>query len=134
MVTKPILPNLLYIFFDNFFCSGYGVELQIKSSEYKAQDDRKVEADGSQEGDGGDEDHEKAEEEVEGFLFDTLNELHPDKKDKLDEFKQHLKDQKNDMAPMKVWQLQVCCARLSHIGKTSLVFIASVNDVVGGTN
>ena len=28
--------------------SGYGVELQIKSSEYKAQDDRKVNADGQE--------------------------------------------------------------------------------------
>ena len=85
--------------------SGYGVELQIKSSEYKAQDDRKVQAEGDG-GEEGSEDHDKKEEAVEGFLFDTLNERHPDKKDKLDEFKQHLKDQKNDMAPLKVWQLQ----------------------------
>ena len=28
--------------------SGYGVELQIKSSEYKAQDDRKVNVDGQE--------------------------------------------------------------------------------------
>ena len=28
------------------FFLGYGVELQIKSSEYKAQDDRKVQDDG----------------------------------------------------------------------------------------
>ncbi len=84
--------------------SGFGVELQIKSSEYKAQDDRKVQVDG-EEGDGDDHEDDKAE-EVEGFDFKKLNELHPDDKEKLGELKQHLLDQNNDMAPMKVWEVQ----------------------------
>ena len=81
--------------------SGYGVELQIKSTEYKAQDDTKLKS-----GDDGDDSGEEGDEEVEGFLFNTLRGLHPDKTEKLTEMKQHLLDMNNDMAPMKVWQLQ----------------------------
>eukprot|EP00092_Neocalanus_flemingeri_P004418 GFUD01004753.1.p1 GENE.GFUD01004753.1~~GFUD01004753.1.p1 ORF type:complete len:1525 (-),score=439.73 GFUD01004753.1:373-4947(-) len=80
--------------------SGYGVELQIKSTEYKAQDDTKLDSEDN------DDSGEESEEEVEGFLFNTLKTLHPDKVDKLAEMKQHLLDLNNDMAPMKVWQLQ----------------------------
>jgi len=80
--------------------SGYGVELQIKSTEYKAQDDTKLDSEDN------DDSGEESEEEVEGFLFGTLKSLHPDKVEKLAEMKQHLLDLNNDMAPMKVWQLQ----------------------------
>lgn len=41
--------------------SGYGVELQVKSTEYKAQDDTKLEGD-----DGSNEDDEAGDEEIEG--------------------------------------------------------------------
>jgi len=81
--------------------SGYGVELQIKSSEYKAQDDTKLEGE-----DGGGDDADDDHQDVEGFLFSKLKDLHPDRQDKLVEMKQHLLDMNNDMAPMKVWQLQ----------------------------
>ena len=81
--------------------SGYGVELQIKSTEYKAQDDREVKGEGGEGSEG-----EVEEEEVEGFVFSTLKDLHPGKTEKLGEMKQHLLDLNNDMAPMKVWQLQ----------------------------
>lgn len=47
--------------------SGYGVELAIKSTEYKAQDDTKVQEEGRTQ----DQEEEK-EEEVEGFLFSKL--------------------------------------------------------------
>lgn len=47
--------------------SGYGVELAIKSTEYKAQDDTKVQEEGQAEEES--EDHEV---EVEGFLFSKL--------------------------------------------------------------
>ena len=86
------------------FLEGFGVELQIKSSEYKAQDDRKVHADG--EGDGHDDGEDDKGDEIEGFDFKKLNELHPADKEKLGELKQHLVDQSNDMAPLKVWELQ----------------------------
>ena len=76
--------------------SGYGVELQIKSTEYKAQDDAELRGEGGE----GEEDEEEG--EVEGFVFSTLKALHEDKVDKLAEMKQHLLDMNNDMAPMKV--------------------------------
>lgn len=84
--------------------SGYGVELQIKSSEYKAQDDRKVMADGENM-DYGDADVEKTQ-AVNGFMFNTLSTEFPEDKEKLQEFKQFLLDENNPMAPLKVWQLQ----------------------------
>ena len=83
--------------------SGYGVELQIKKTEYKAQDDAKLDADGQ----GGEGDvAEEEEKDVEGFKFETLAERHPEDKEKLAEFKRHLLDQQNELPPMKVWQLQ----------------------------
>ena len=81
--------------------SGYGVELQIKSTEYKAQDDTELRG-----GEGGEDSQDESEDEVEGFLFRTLRNKHPEKTEKLGELRQHLLDMNNDMAPMKVWQLQ----------------------------
>ncbi|XP_059082867.1 UDP-glucose:glycoprotein glucosyltransferase 1-like [Tigriopus californicus] len=83
--------------------SGYGVELQIKSTEYKAHDDRKYQSDGD--GENSDSEEEKND-SLDGINFQTLNDRHPADKEKLAEFKQHLIDEKSDMAPMKVWQLQ----------------------------
>ena len=60
---------------------GYGVELQIKSTEYKAQDDTKVKAEQSGapgsdfSGTGNSEIDE--DEEIEGFLFNKLKHLNP---------------------------------------------------------
>lgn len=47
--------------------SGYGVELAIKSTEYKAQDDTKVQEDKQTEDEG-----EEQDVEVDGFLFSKL--------------------------------------------------------------
>lgn len=47
--------------------SGYGVELQLKSTEYKATDDTKVKA-----GAGSDTPEEDDDEEIEGFLITKL--------------------------------------------------------------
>ena len=52
--------------------SGYGVELAVKSTEYKAVDDQKVE--GKNEGRDASSSHDH-EDEVEGFLFGTLRYL-----------------------------------------------------------
>lgn len=82
--------------------SGYGVELAIKSTEYKAKDDTKVDGDGNRTG----EKDESVEDEVQGFIFSTLKDLHPDLKKDLAEFRQHLVDSTSDLAPFKVWQLQ----------------------------
>ncbi|XP_069103600.1 UDP-glucose:glycoprotein glucosyltransferase 1-like [Argopecten irradians] len=80
--------------------SGYGVELAIKSTEYKAKDDTKVES-----GDEADAEDD-GEDEVQGFIFSKLRELHPDNKDDLKAFKNHLVASSTELAALKVWQLQ----------------------------
>ena len=85
------------------------MELQIKSTEYKAQDDTKVKAEtpggmaGSSEGS---EEDTSDEQEIEGFLFGQLKRLNPDLSPKLDKMKQALLDEAQELAPLKVWQLQ----------------------------
>lgn len=81
--------------------SGYGVELQIKSTEYKAQDDTKVRGDSSDSGEQEDE-----EEEIEGFNISKLKSLYPDMKENLEKFRQHLVESSSELAPLKVWQVQ----------------------------
>uniref|UniRef100_A0A3P8U913 UDP-glucose ceramide glucosyltransferase-like 1 n=1 Tax=Amphiprion percula TaxID=161767 RepID=A0A3P8U913_AMPPE len=70
--------------------SGYGVELAIKSTEYKAVDDTK------------DDDND----EVQGFFFGTLKKSHPELQGQLVELRKHLLESTNDMAPLKVWEMQ----------------------------
>lgn len=81
--------------------SGYGVELQMKSTEYKAQDDAEIHDNQSEESSQEDE-----ESEIEGFDFSKLKTLFPDKLNELNKFKQHLEESSNEMAPLKVWQFQ----------------------------
>lgn len=81
--------------------SGYGVELAIKSTEYKAQDDTKVKDDKtSQEEEGTKQD------EMEGFIFTKLKEIYNDDKDKLEELRFHLIESTKEIATLKVWELQ----------------------------
>uniref|UniRef100_A0A673BY12 UDP-glucose glycoprotein glucosyltransferase 2 n=1 Tax=Sphaeramia orbicularis TaxID=375764 RepID=A0A673BY12_9TELE len=75
--------------------SGYGVELAIKSTEYKAVDDTKVKGQPDDDGD-----------EVQGFIFGTLKKSHPEFQEELAELRKHLLESTNDMAPLKVWELQ----------------------------
>nr|XP_002120850.2 UDP-glucose:glycoprotein glucosyltransferase 1 isoform X2 [Ciona intestinalis] len=81
--------------------SGYGVELAMKSTEYKAIDDSVVKDDGSSASllDDG-------EVEVEGFNFSTLARVHPQLTKQLAELRGHLMESTNEMQPMKIWQLQ----------------------------
>ncbi|XP_061827435.1 UDP-glucose:glycoprotein glucosyltransferase 2 isoform X3 [Nerophis lumbriciformis] len=81
--------------------SGYGVELAIKSTEYKAVDDTQVKDSKTIINA---EDDEK--DEIQGFFFGTLKNSHPDLQDQLGELRKHLVDSTNDMAPLKVWELQ----------------------------
>lgn len=82
--------------------SGYGVELQMKSTEYKSQDDSELkDKEGSAETS-----QEEEEIEIEGFDFAKLKQLFPDLKKNLDKFKQHLEDSSNELAALKVWQFQ----------------------------
>ncbi|XP_031416124.1 UDP-glucose:glycoprotein glucosyltransferase 1 isoform X2 [Clupea harengus] len=86
------------------YLSGYGVELAIKNQEYKAKDDTQVE--------GGDETNatlfgeKDSIDEVQGFLFGKLRTLHPELKEELRELRKHLVESTNEMAPLKVWQMQ----------------------------
>ncbi|XP_061648088.1 UDP-glucose:glycoprotein glucosyltransferase 2 isoform X4 [Phyllopteryx taeniolatus] len=81
--------------------SGYGVELAIKSTEYKAVDDTQVKD--SKTIIKAEEDHN---DEVQGFFFGTLKKSHPELQEQLGELRKHLLDSTNDMAPLKVWELQ----------------------------
>ncbi|KAM4731815.1 UDP-glucose:glycoprotein glucosyltransferase 2 [Anableps anableps] len=81
--------------------SGYGVELAIKSTEYKAVDDTKVKDSKTVINAEGDEN-----DEVEGFLFGTLKKTHPELQKQLGELQKHLLESTNDMAPLKVWEMQ----------------------------
>ena len=84
--------------------SGYGVELVIKNTEYKAKDDTEIKAksdsltDGFQ---GEDLD------EVQGFLFGKLKNIYPQLDNELDRFKQYLLDtESNEMHQLKAWEYQ----------------------------
>ncbi|KAG8586345.1 hypothetical protein GDO81_005352 [Engystomops pustulosus] len=81
--------------------SGYGVELAIKDTEYKAMDDIEVKAINST-----DKSYEGISEDVQGFYFDKLIQMYPDLKDNLVEFRKHLIESTNEMVPLKVWELQ----------------------------
>ncbi|GIY25555.1 UDP-glucose:glycoprotein glucosyltransferase 1, partial [Caerostris extrusa] len=78
--------------------SGYGVELAVKSTEYKAQDDTKVVGPEQEEID--------KHEELEGFIFSKLKDLHPSKKDELEQLKKHILDNSKEIPSLKVWELQ----------------------------
>ncbi|XP_072217611.1 UDP-glucose:glycoprotein glucosyltransferase 2 isoform X2 [Excalfactoria chinensis] len=86
------------------YLSGYGVELAIKSTEYKAVDDTQVKV--TNETKKEEDEEEKEEGDVQGFLFGKLKQLHPDLKNNLKEFKKHLIETTNSTEPLKVWELQ----------------------------
>uniref|UniRef100_A0A8C5N033 UDP-glucose ceramide glucosyltransferase-like 1 n=1 Tax=Leptobrachium leishanense TaxID=445787 RepID=A0A8C5N033_9ANUR len=87
---------------EKVYLSGYGVELAIKSTEYKAKDDTQVT--------GNDVNATVVEndplDEVQGFLFGKLRHLYPELKEQLKELRKHLVESTNEMAPLKVWELQ----------------------------
>ncbi|XP_051553094.1 UDP-glucose:glycoprotein glucosyltransferase 1-like [Myxocyprinus asiaticus] len=86
------------------YLSGYGVELAIKNQEYKAKDDTQVQA-------GADVNatvigENDPVDEVQGFLFGKLKTIYPELKEQLKELRKHLIESTNEMAPLKVWQMQ----------------------------
>ncbi|XP_056004849.1 UDP-glucose:glycoprotein glucosyltransferase 1-like isoform X3 [Ostrea edulis] len=81
--------------------SGYGVELAIKSTEYKAKDDTKIEGDGAST-----EEDDKLDDEIQGFDFAKLKELYPDQRDELKKLRSHLIASSSELAALKVWELQ----------------------------
>ncbi|CAD6189361.1 unnamed protein product [Caenorhabditis auriculariae] len=74
--------------------SGYGVELAIKNTEYKAEDDSNKK-----------QEEEPEEENLHGFNFKLLKKLHSDVAESLDSFRMHLKEV-DELAPLKNWQVQ----------------------------
>uniref|UniRef100_A0A671VY28 UDP-glucose glycoprotein glucosyltransferase 2 n=1 Tax=Sparus aurata TaxID=8175 RepID=A0A671VY28_SPAAU len=82
--------------------SGYAVELAIKSTEYKAVDDTKVTGQLVTFQTFCDEN----DDEVQGFLFGTLKKSHPEIQEQLTDLRRHLLESTNDMAPLKVWEMQ----------------------------
>uniref|UniRef100_A0A671YS00 UDP-glucose ceramide glucosyltransferase-like 1 n=1 Tax=Sparus aurata TaxID=8175 RepID=A0A671YS00_SPAAU len=83
------------------YLSGYGVELAIKSQEYKAKDDTQVQGvNATMIGENDPVD------EVQGFLFGKLKTLYPELKEQLKELRKHLVESTNEMAPLKVWEMQ----------------------------
>ncbi|XP_016059304.1 PREDICTED: UDP-glucose:glycoprotein glucosyltransferase 2-like isoform X2 [Miniopterus natalensis] len=83
------------------YLSGYGVELAIKSTEYKALDDTQVKTVTNTAVEG-----ETETNEVQGFLFGKLKERYSDLRDNLTAFQKYLIDSSKEMTPLKVWELQ----------------------------
>ncbi|XP_016093403.1 UDP-glucose:glycoprotein glucosyltransferase 2-like [Sinocyclocheilus grahami] len=86
---------------EKMLLSGFGVELAIKSTEYKAVDDTQVKESKSLTTD-----NEAENDEVQGFLFRKLKKSHPELQEELRELRKHLLESTNDMTPLKVWELQ----------------------------
>ncbi|XP_061486068.1 UDP-glucose:glycoprotein glucosyltransferase 2 isoform X2 [Rhineura floridana] len=86
---------------EKMYLSGYGVELAIKSTEYKVVDDSQAKAKSNVT-----EEELNKENEVQGFLFDTLKQNYPDLKDNLKELRKYLIESTDDTEPLKVWELQ----------------------------
>ncbi|XP_017037639.1 UDP-glucose:glycoprotein glucosyltransferase [Drosophila kikkawai] len=81
--------------------SGYGVELHLKSTEYKSQDDApKPEAGGSSDEDLANES------DVQGFDFKMLKQKHPTLKRALDQLRQRLLQGNDEIAQLKAWEFQ----------------------------
>lgn len=80
--------------------SGYGVELHLKSTEYKAQDDSPRK----------DKDEmvftDSVESEVEGFNFAVLKERYPHLSHSLERLRGSLVEKNEEIAPLKAWEFQ----------------------------
>lgn len=85
--------------------AGYGVELQMKSTEYKATDDSDI-----KDNTGREEFDNEGVEEINGINFSVLKNLYPDKHQQLDDFEKHLLETSDEIGALKVWQFQ----ELSH--------------------
>ncbi|CAH2229909.1 jg24519 [Pararge aegeria aegeria] len=88
--------------------SGYGVELQLKSTEYKSQDDTTPkESDGDDTSSPSEEEDENdPQNQIDGFNFGKLKNLFPALRTPLERFRRHLSEISEELAPLKVWQMQ----------------------------
>lgn len=83
--------------------SGYGVELHLKSTEYKSQDDAPKPEAGSSSDDSEDLSNES---DVQGFDFKILKQKHPTLKRALDQLRQRLLQGNDEIAQLKAWEFQ----------------------------
>ncbi|XP_037871803.1 UDP-glucose:glycoprotein glucosyltransferase isoform X2 [Bombyx mori] len=88
--------------------SGYGVELQLKSTEYKSQDDStpKETEDKETAAQSEEEDENDPQNQIDGFNFGRLKNLFPALRTPLERFRRHLSESSEELAPLKVWQMQ----------------------------
>ncbi|XP_011341647.1 UDP-glucose:glycoprotein glucosyltransferase isoform X1 [Ooceraea biroi] len=86
--------------------SGYGVELQMKSTEYKATDDSDIKDNAGKNSEVAND----GVEEIEGINFMTLKKLYPEQHAELDKIQTHLLETSHEIGAFKVWQFQ----ELSH--------------------
>lgn len=82
--------------------SGYGVELYLKSTEYKSQDDSPRQDDDAQHAASAD----IADGETDGFDFRRLKERFPELAHSLGRFHHSLLEQSDEIAPLKAWEFQ----------------------------
>ncbi|XP_013193155.2 UDP-glucose:glycoprotein glucosyltransferase isoform X2 [Amyelois transitella] len=106
--------------------SGYGVELQLKSTEYKSQDDSTP-----KESEGGEvptpseeEDENDPQNQIDGFNFARLKNIFPALRTPLERFRRHLSESSEELAPLKVWQMQA-------LSMQAAVAVADAHDAGG---
>uniref|UniRef100_A0A1L8E1R7 Putative glycoprotein glucosyltransferase n=1 Tax=Nyssomyia neivai TaxID=330878 RepID=A0A1L8E1R7_9DIPT len=89
--------------------SGYGVELHLKSTEYKSQDDS-PRAPGEKAADQVD----TGEAEVNGFDFKVLKARYPELSQSLEAFRLRLLENSHEIAPLKAWEFQDLGLQAAH--------------------
>ncbi|CAB3237406.1 unnamed protein product [Arctia plantaginis] len=106
--------------------SGYGVELQLKSTEYKSQDDStpKESEDGESSAPSEEEDENDPQNQIDGFNFGRLKNLFPGLRSPLEKFRRHLSESSEELAPLKVWQMQA-------LSMQAAVAVVDANDAGG---
>ncbi|KAJ8734858.1 hypothetical protein PYW08_014108 [Mythimna loreyi] len=107
--------------------SGYGVELQLKSTEYKSQDDSTPKE--SEDGDSNaqlseEEDENDPQNQIDGFNFGRLKNLFPALRSPLERFRRHLSESNEELEPLKVWQMQA-------LSMQAAVAVVDANDAGG---
>ena len=75
--------------------SGYGVELRMKSTEYKASDDSEKK----------DDEDEVEIERAAGFNFAKLKQRFPELQKEIKQFAKYVSDTSAEIQPMKAWQM-----------------------------
>ncbi|XP_059620979.1 UDP-glucose:glycoprotein glucosyltransferase [Phlebotomus argentipes] len=89
--------------------SGYGVELHLKSTEYKSQDDSPRAP-----GENVAEQVDTGETEVNGFDFQILKSRYPELSQSLESFRLRLLEKSHEIAPLKAWEFQELGLQAAH--------------------